>query len=69
MSVLQQALQIYQTYCENQHAVKPLGFVYNHETQSLKLLFNSPVLLPAEEFIPLEHVLEEQKTKNLRQFT
>jgi hypothetical protein len=67
-TVRQRALQMYQTYCEGHRTAQPIGFVYNRDTQNLKLLFSSPVLLPTEEFIPLSQVLEEPKSKSPRRF-
>ncbi|WP_218080117.1 hypothetical protein [Anthocerotibacter panamensis] len=68
-TVRQRALQLYQAYCEGHRTAQPVGFVYNRETQGLKLLFNTPVLLPAEDFIPLKQVLEETKPKNPRRLS
>jgi hypothetical protein len=65
-TVRQRALQLYQTYCEGHRTAQPSGFVYNRESQALRLLFGAPILLPAEEFIPLAQVLDEPRPKNPR---
>ncbi|WP_287127565.1 hypothetical protein [Candidatus Cyanaurora vandensis] len=67
-TVRQRCLQLYQTYGEGHRTAQPVGFVYNRNTQGLKLLFSSPILLPTEEFIPLAAVLDEPNSRASRRF-
>jgi hypothetical protein len=57
--VLRAARYIYQTYCEHQIDVtqQPTGVVIHRQTLRGKPVFRDrAILLPAEEFIPLNHI-------------
>jgi hypothetical protein len=55
--VLRRARQVYFHYCEHvPGGSEPLGIVLQEATDQGRVVFEAPVLLPEERFIPLEMI-------------
>jgi hypothetical protein len=62
--ILQIARRLYLQYLERSCIPEPLGVVIINGGESARLIFETPVLLPEEQFVPLELLRYKPQLKN-----